>query len=572
MTFIADPSLLIRFLSLLVRPPSLTVQPSNMVHLPDEIWLKVAEYIDPPAQRCTCECEAGRERNKVVEQNLINLCLVSKQLRAVFQPLLYRSFVKFSRSCAQHRLLTSDSEWLHKYYQQDEKTFRTIRKVTRLEKFLRTLIHRPDLAAMIKQLHVGWFVEDSSLPVHLRKLYDRLPLHDTLASTFVSALRIFPGFERMCIQSRRSWLAALREGEEGAEVALLLILLPNLRFLHIESKTGDLGQYVQELHDILLGPGPTSWTIKSTGGMLVQHPVDVESQIQQPPQMLKALESLSVWSNSAGIRSLQGCTDLFSLPSLSLFEARGLDQFGALQLEPQISFTSLQHLTLTHCKLRGPAIQALLTRCTRLESLVLDSEYAFNPNASPPSLDAGCLTALQSSAGTLERLTLLMPEYEIESVLDVSSFEKLRFLELNQSFFSHSQGQAHLHKSLPTSIQHLIIRKTTIWIKPRLESFFDTFAQHDFPNLTVLELYAEEDKYEELKKELIGFHTRAQQYGIDFEVEEEPAYNHWWYWMSDSDSEGDSDDDADSDSEPDSDSVDFDLDDSDSENSDAHYD
>jgi hypothetical protein len=493
---------------------------------------------------------------------------VSKQLRAVFQPLLHRSFVKFSRSCAQHRLLTSDSEWLHKYYQQDEKTFRTIRKATRLEKFLRTLIHRPDLAAMIKQLHVGWFVEDSSLPVHLRKLYDRLPLHDTLASTFVSALRTFPGFGRMCVESRRSWLAALREGEEGAEVALLLILLPNIRFLHIESKTGDLGQFVQELHDILLGPGPTSWTIKSTGGMLVQHPVEVESQIQQPPQMLKALESLSVWSNGAGIRSLQSCTDLFSLPSLSLFEARGLDQFGALQLEPQISFTSLQHLTLTHCKLRGPAIQALLTRCTRLESLVLDSEYAFNPNASPPTLDAGCLTALQSSASTLERITLLMPEYEMESVLDVSSFEKLRFLELNQSFFfSHSLGQAHLHKSLPTSIQHLIIRKTTIWIKPRLESFFDTFGQTpEFPNLTVLELYAEEDEYDELKRELIVFHTRAQQCGIDFEFEEEPEYNHWWYWMSDSDSEGDSD------SEPDSDSVDFDHDDPDSEDSDAHYD
>jgi hypothetical protein len=530
-----------------------------MVHLPDEIWLKIAEYIDPPDTKCTCECESGRERNRVVEQNLINLCLVSKQLRAVFQPGLYRSFVKFSRSGALQRLLTLDSEWLHKYYQRDKKTFRTIRKATRLEKFLSTLIRRPDLAAVMKQLHVGWFVEDSSLPVHFRKLYDKLPLHDTLASTFVTALKRFPGFERMCVQSRRSWLAALQDGEEGAEVALLLILLPNLRLLRIESKSADLGRYAQELYNILLSPGPTSWTIKSTGGMLLQHPVDI--QVQQPPaQMLKALESLSVWSEGVGIGSLRRCVDLFSLPCLTSFDARGLDQFGVLRLQPQISFTTLQHLTLTHCRLRGPAIRDLLSRCTRLKSLVLSSEYAFKPDEMP-SIGAECLAALPDS---LERLTLLLPQYMIESTLDVSSIERLRFLEVDEDFFSQSHGLSRMHMSLPTSIQQLIIRRTTMWIKPQLKSFFDTFSlDPKFPNLTILQLYAAEDQHDVLKKELTGFYLRAEECGIEFEFEEEPAHNHWWFWESDSDSEdgSDSEDDPDSDSDGDrdSDSADSDL-------------
>lgn len=528
-----------------IRPPSLPIQPfcePNMVYLPDEIWLKVAEFVSPPADLCTCECESGRERNAVKQQNLINLCLVSKQLRAAFQPSLYLSFVKFSRLCAHDRLLTSDSEWLHKYFQRDKKIFSTIRKATRLEKFMRTLIQRPDLAVMIKQLHVGSFFETSSLPGHLQMMYERLPLQETLASTFVTALQTFRGFERLPLSTRRSWLEDLRNGEEGAEVALLLILLPNLRSLRIESERGDLGRYAQELCDALRGPGPTYWTIESAHGTLQKTPVELQSQLHKPPQILKAVKSLSVWSDCYGLGSLQRCVDLLSLPSLTSFDARGLEQlYRVLHLQPEISFSSLQHLTLEHCKLGGSALQALLTRCVSLRSLVINSEYASRLDGPRPRLDAKFFAALQDLTG-LERLTLLVPDYHIDSDLDVSSFEKLRYLELDQDLFSHSQGQAQIHKNLPTSIQQLVIRRATVWIKPHLESFLGTFVPRPmFPDFAELRLYALDEEHDELEEKLIGFQMRASICDVNFEFDVEPAYNHSWFWLPDSDSESEED-------------------------------
>ena len=257
-----------------------------MVYLPNEIWLKVAGCFNPPLDLCTRESETVKEHDRVVQRTLVSLCLVSKQLRAIFQPRLYGSFTKYSRSNARNRLLESDSEWRHKYYQCSEQNF--IRKTTRLEHFLRTLIERPDLAVMVEQLRIGWFVEDSALEGKIQKLYERLPLHGTLASTLVATLRKFQGFERTSLQTRKSWLKDLKEGEEKAEVALLLIILPRLCFLRIESRRGDLGQYVQELHGALLDSRPSSWTIISGEGMLRKRPVSIQSQSQLPPQSLES--------------------------------------------------------------------------------------------------------------------------------------------------------------------------------------------------------------------------------------------------------------------------------------------
>jgi hypothetical protein len=165
------------------------------LRLRSEIWLKVAEDFSPPTDVCTGESETIKEHDRVVQQTLVNLCLVSKQLRTIFQPRLYYSFIKFSRSYARNRLLESDSEWRHKYYQCGKQNF--IRKTTRLERFIRTLIHRPDLAVLVTHLRIGIFVEDSALSGNIQKLYERLPLHGTLADAFIHALRTFQGFERM---------------------------------------------------------------------------------------------------------------------------------------------------------------------------------------------------------------------------------------------------------------------------------------------------------------------------------------------------------------------------------------
>lgn len=509
-----------------------------MVYLPNEIWLKIAGYFGPPLDLCTRESETVEEHDRIVQQTLVNLCLISKQLHAIFQPRLYRSFIKNDRFGARSRLFKPDSEWQHKYYQRGEQ--HPIRKATRLEKFIRTLIHRPDLAVSVERLRIGWYVEDSALDRTIQKIYRRLPLHGKFARTFVDALKKFPGFEQMSAKTRRLWLKELRDGEERAEVALLLIILPNLRFVRIESKRGNLGKYIQELRDALLDPGPKLWTVECGRGMLWKRPVKIQSQPQQRPQVLKALVSLSVWSNCDSGGSLGQCLNVLSLPSLTSFDARGLVQwYETLRLESSISFSSLQDLKLVHCKFSGAAIQDLLTECTKLRSLILNSEFAFDPDDEEmPILGATVFAALQNLAGSLQRLTLVMPDYYIELDLDLSLFDRLRSLEVEQHLLISYQGHELMHMNLPTSIQQLIIRRTTMLIKPSLVSFFDTFIPTPkFPDLTSMKLYTLGQAFDGVEDEWIDFHIRAQQHHVGFEWEGEPDRNYEWYWHFASDSE-----------------------------------
>jgi hypothetical protein len=51
-----------------------------------------------------------------------------------------------------------------------------------------------------------------------------------------------------------------------------------------------------------------------------------------------------------------------------------------------------------------------------------------------------------------ESLTLLVPDYIVEEDLDVSSFEKSQYLEVDEIWLPYQHGQAHMHENLPTSI------------------------------------------------------------------------------------------------------------------------
>jgi hypothetical protein len=57
-----------------------------MVHFPDEIWSNVAGYFNPLTDLCTSESETVQEHDRVIQQTLFNICLVSKKLCAILQP------------------------------------------------------------------------------------------------------------------------------------------------------------------------------------------------------------------------------------------------------------------------------------------------------------------------------------------------------------------------------------------------------------------------------------------------------------------------------------------------------
>ena len=274
--------------------------------------------------------------------------------------------------------------------------------------------------------------------------------------------------------------------------------------------------------------------------MLWKRPVKIQSQSQQPPQILKALESLSVWSTCDSEGSLGRCVSVISLPSLTSFDARGLEQrHDPLRLRSSISFSSLQNLKLVHCKLSGSAIQGLLTECTKLRSLTLNSEFAFDPDDDEvPILRATVFAALQSLAGSLECLTMMMPDYCTDLDLDLSSFVRLRYLEVDQHLLIFYPGNVLMQKNLPRSIQQLVIRRTTILIKPSLVSFLDTFVPTpEFPHLATLKLCTLSQDVDKLEEELVSLHVRAQQHRIGFEWEGELDRNYEWFWHTDFDSE-----------------------------------
>lgn len=517
-----------------------------MVHFPNEIWLGVAGYLELPSDVCTRKYETVSEDEEVTQQTLINLCLVSKQLCAIFQPHLYGNFIKRRRPAAKHRLLKSDSEWLHKYYQQDERSLRATRKQTRLENFIITMIHRPDLAAKVKHLRIGWFSESSALPRPFQGLYKMIPLHETTSSLFAHALRSFKGFDRLRNHFKRSWEEDLKKGDEGAEVAFLLTLLPSLESLRLEAKTGSINLFVQELCNTMLGSHPKSWTLVHERGVLCKRPSTVQSN-QQPPDILPVLTSLNIWSYGGLQIPWQNYESLLSLPCLDSFRGRGLNLHRNSR---QFGLSSLQHLQLVRCKTTNFNLQNLLGDCTRLRSLEVNTKYAFDPR------DMGTITIhtmqLAQTADTLESLTLMMPEYDISVPLDLRSFNKLRHLQVDMDFLSYSSSGSKLHEMLSTRIETLIVRRAHTEIKPHLEKLLDTFeTSRRFSNLLTIKLYALKDDYKELRIKLDDSRKRAQGLQVALKIKKEPYHNHewWWYDNSDIDSDTDLDQEGDSDDE-----------------------
>ncbi|CAD0048301.1 unnamed protein product [Aureobasidium pullulans] len=483
-----------------------------MAHLPNEIWFQVVGYINSPNTTSECDdpevCCDDNDCSNTAQQDLINLCLVSEQIRAIAQPLLYSGF------------------WLHKYYQRDQRSFRAARKETRLERFLRTLISRPDLAVEVKDLRLNKIYEASLLPSCLRQLYQKLPLPSTTSSMFVDALKRYRGFDRLDISFRRSWEKSLQDGEEGAEIALLLTLVPTVLEVHLEPDQPSLGYFVQTLCNTILDPIPQPYVLKTACGMLSKEPAESHSLIRQPTPILSFLTTLTVKSPAMFPVDLRSCVSLLSLPTLTAFTGEFL--VGNLfHNEPtqfsEIPSNNLRHLQLEHCKIGWRGLEAFLGTFKALQTLEIDTSFAFNPEHEIPIVRTGFLNALQGMSGTLARLVLMMPEYANEVFLDLRTFAKLRYLEIDLDLLTHDGDPPYLHELLPPDVP-------------------------EFCDLSVVKVYTmEEEDSCELQEELFLISERAGLYHLDFNVEEEPGENSWWWWWEVVSNGAVSDDDQDSD-------------------------
>lgn len=226
-----------------------------MLHLPEDIQLCIVKQLS------TEVLTAPEHHNawKTATKTLASLCLTSRGMCALAQPLLYRNFVRVSE------ILEPDTVHGIIYDDIGAKATET------LELYIRTLLDRPSLANQV------WFIRLQERADEERDdEYDfgqSVPCCSEVCETFQrpeKTTRILDEtLLNRCLDSTRriaaldseleghdwhdAWRSDLARGRDDAAIALLLTLVPNLKYLDIQSFHSTFSQHFGMLVKQLLG-------------------------------------------------------------------------------------------------------------------------------------------------------------------------------------------------------------------------------------------------------------------------------------------------------------------------------
>ncbi|KAI4852097.1 hypothetical protein E4T44_01711 [Aureobasidium sp. EXF-8845] len=225
--------------------------------------------------------------------------------------------------------------------------------------FIRTMIDRPDLA-------------DNYWNGYAQGGYGRTEVNKALGEAMSNAsLKVPPQKkpwpERYPSEWQKDWRNELRKGDELAEVALLMFLLPNIQHLDLGTSSGTYGSYVHDIWRQLLGP--QSKEIVEHYGMDVEVNVDILSQTDKP-LILSHLEFFSArvdnpsYNNAPDIDVVE---DILTIPSLKNFYCWGLQQEWSQNL--LLPLAHLQRVFLDDCRISQDALVRLVKSCKKLECL-----------------------------------------------------------------------------------------------------------------------------------------------------------------------------------------------------------
>lgn len=119
---------------------------------------------------------------------------------------------------------------------------------------------------------------------------------------------------------QEDWRIELREGDEIAEVALLMVILPNIKHLDLGTSSETYGTYVHDLWRQLLG----SQSTKKVKHFYQDLEIDVDflSQSSEPPSILSRLECLNARVDSFLYKSapkIHIVSPILTIPSLKSF-------------------------------------------------------------------------------------------------------------------------------------------------------------------------------------------------------------------------------------------------------------
>lgn len=147
-----------------------------MARLPDEILLEIARHLSDEYDERSSRDE---DDVKEVKHTLLDLCMTSMLFRTVAQPALHYYFERTSDDLNPYDgsdLLpaTNDCEF---------------RRCTRTESFIKTLIHRPDLAASVKSMKLDAF-QDNDQTYSLNTTH--LPLDPVTTDLLVESTHRIP--------------------------------------------------------------------------------------------------------------------------------------------------------------------------------------------------------------------------------------------------------------------------------------------------------------------------------------------------------------------------------------------
>ncbi|TIA72777.1 hypothetical protein D6C76_06842 [Aureobasidium pullulans] len=481
-----------------------------MVHFPNEIWLEIVQNIVPDANLQDIEDYKTRHQ----------LCMGTTSNSPHLGP---------KKDVLQTRPSIKSTEMI-----------RPTEKNTQLENFLRTLIERPDLAAAVVNLRIDRYNDKENSYSRYRK-FEVLPLNPTLSGIFESAIEVFispstepPSLLDGHISTRDRWKGELRAGIEGAEVALLLAVLPNVKFLDLEVSGGptpSLGSFVRVLCEAI--SGYRAWAHEDTeeqnkkdkhgdedGEKKGAEDKNQKNEVgdprreeekevccggfwcpsHDPPPGLKHLECLSVRAfdtqNRCGF-NLQECVPLLTLPTLVSFRGYGLDyeyyMYNIGKPKSPLPLDHLRSLKLEYSQLDGRLFTGLLggTRL-QLQTLIIDTYGVLDSRVDESHFHERLQQALVTMASTLEHLVFVTPE-DTMSMLNLQKLTRLRYLELGiaslvgrKIFVPHPQC---ITTRLPQNLQHLCLRRADdeVW-EPAIALIKAKVTSLDFVELKVIEI------------------------------------------------------------------------------------
>ncbi|KAK4238598.1 hypothetical protein C8A03DRAFT_33351 [Achaetomium macrosporum] len=368
----------------------------NLAALPDDIIHEICTTLCPHCRRCT-------HRFVSDEMALVALCEVARRFRCIAQPVLYHYFTS--------------------------RVFRGTSNIRRMLLFLRTLVEQPNLASMVRYLHI--VAQERSSTSTGNQAEDLLNMSENIITEACARLGI--------AAVRITHLDSLAY---YTVIQLLIAHLPRCELLYFGEYSTVAGPPVQkDLQVFRLLTGATASTDPSRFQL----------------DCLKRIEVFNTELDEGLAVSLWELSDLFVLaPNLQCIEGSELRCEGGP--DSVLSIASVVELRINWSELSYRQLDVLLDSCAPLRIFSFSFDYKGESGHRHPSPRQAVRALLRRHRATLEFLSLFShSEASAGEQVDTTlkPFPRLAFLEVDAYCFGNPSNLANdfLVRLLPESLQ-----------------------------------------------------------------------------------------------------------------------